>query len=214
MQQVISEVQTSTTPFPYGTEENGFENESVKVHLWTFDEYYQMAELGFFHGKRVELIEGEIIEMSPMKSPHATGIRRVLRILRKIFTAGYSVDSQLPMRFSDITEPQPDVAVIKGEIDDFTNLHPKTAALIVEISDTTLRYDRTKKASLYAKNKIQDYWIVNVKDKRLEIFRRPIKDKTAFYGFSYAEIRIFTEKDSVSPLAAPEAKIKVADLLP
>ena len=80
------------------------------------------------------------------------------------------------MSFSNLTEPQPDVAVIKGGIDDFTHLHPKIAALIVEVSDATLRYDRTKKASLYAKNKIQEYWIVNVKDKRLEVFRRPIKD--------------------------------------
>ena len=217
MQQVTTEVQTTTTPFVYETEDNGFENESVKAHLWTRDEYYQMAELGFFDGKRVELIEGEIIEISPMKSLHATGIRRVLSVLsvlREIFTKGYSVDSQLPMSFSNLTEPQPDVAVIKGGIDDFTHLHPKIAALIVEVSDATLRYDRTKKASLYAKNKIQEYWIVNVKDKRLEVFRRPIKDKTAFYGFSYAEIQIFTEKDMVSPIALPEAKIKVADLLP
>ena len=78
----------------------------------------------------------------------------------------------------------------------------------------TLRYDRTRKASLYAKNKIQDYWIVNVKDKRLEVYRRPIKDKSAFCGFSYAEIQILTEEDSVSPLAAANTKIKIADILP
>lgn len=212
--QSVTEIQTTKMPFSVESKEKGAENEAVKAHRWTRDEYYKMAELGFFHGKRVELIEGEIIEMAPMKSPHATGLRRVLRILREIFTEEYFVDSQLPISFSNRTEPQPDVAVIKGGIDDFTNLHPKTAALIVEISDATLRYDRTKKASLYAKNKIREYWILNVKDKRLEVYRRPIKDKTAFYGFSYAEIQIFTEKDSVSPLAASEAKIKVAELLP
>ena len=214
MQQVNTEVQPSTTPFVYETEDNGFENESVKVHLWTVDEYYQMAELGFFHGKRVELIEGEIIEMSPMKSPHMTGITLASEILRQIFIQDYTIRVQGPMNFSEITEPEPDVAVVKGKIRDFTVAHPKNAELIIEVSDSTLRYDRTKKASLYAKNKIQEYWIVNVKDKRLEVFRRPIKDKTAFYGFGYAEIQIFIEKDTVSPLAKPDAKINVADILP
>ena len=214
MQQVNTEVQTEAAPFVYETEENGFENESVKVHLWTRDEYYKMAELGFFDGKRVELIEGEIIEMSPMKSLHATVIRLVLEVMKNVFAKGYIIDSQLPMSFNKNTEPEPDVAIVKGEIKDFTQAHPKTAELIIEISDATLRYDRMKKASLYAKNKIQDYWILNVKDKRLEVYRRPIKDKTMFYGFGYAERLIFTEKDTAAPLAAPDAKIKVADLLP
>lgn len=212
MQQVNTEVQTDAAPFVYETEDNGFENESVKVHLWTRDEYYKIAELGFFDGKRVELIEGEIIEMSPMKSLHATVIRLVLNIMRDVFAKDYVVDSQLPMSFSKNTEPEPDVAIVKGEIKDFVQAHPKTAELIIEVSDATLRYDRTKKAGLYAKNKIQDYWILDVKNKRLEVYRRPIKDKKS--GFIYTEIQIFTEKDAVSPLAAPEAKIKVADLLP
>jgi Uma2 family endonuclease len=212
MQQANTKAQSSTPPFVYETDENEFENEAVKVRLWTRDEYYKMAELGFFDGKRVELIEGEIIEMSPMKSLHATAIRRVLAILRKFFNEGYIVDSQLPMGFSNFNEPEPDVAVVKGNIEDFTDSHPKTAELIVEVSDATLRYDRTKKAELYAKNKIKEYWILNVKDRSLEVYRRPIRDKKL--GFVYTEIQILTEKDSVSPLSAPDAKIKVADILP
>lgn len=187
---------------------------SIKSFQWTQEKYYQMADLGFFQGKRVELIEGEIIEMSPMNKPHATAIRKLLSILNKVFPNGYLVDSQLPMSFSKISEPEPDIAIIKGEIADFADSHPKTAELIIEVSDTTLYYDRNQKASLYAKNKIQDYWILNLKNKRLEIYRRPIKDKTMYYGFGYAESFIFTENDEVSPLANPDAKIKVADLLP
>ena len=212
MQQINTKVKQGDTPFVFEAEENGFENESVKVHLWTRENYYQMAELGFFHGKRVELIEGEIIEISPMKSLHATVVRRILKTLREIFVEGYIVDSQLPMSFSQITEPEPDVAVVKGEIEDFTDSHPKTAELIVEVSDATLRYDRTKKMSLYAKNKIQEYWILNVKNRSLEVYRRPIRDKKL--GFVYTEIKILTEKDLVALLAAPDAKIKVADILP
>ncbi len=212
MQQVNSKAQATVAPFVYETEENGFENESVKVRLWTRDEYYKMAELGFFHGKRVELIEGEIIEMSPMKSPHMTGISLASEILREVFANDFIIRVQGPLSFSGITEPEPDVAVVKGKIRDFTDAHPKTAELIVEVSDTTLRYDRTKKTGIYAKNKIREYWILNVKNRSLEVYRRPIRDKKL--GFIYTEIQILTEKDSVAPLAKPDAKIKVADILP
>lgn len=193
---------------------NSVQEEVIKPFQWTQENYYKMADLGFFHGKRVELIEGEIIEMSPMNKPHATAIRRLKSVLAKIFAEGYIIDSQLPMSFSKISEPEPDIAVLKGEIDDFANTHPKNAELLIEVSDTTLSYDRNRKASLYAKNKIQDYWILNLKDKRLEVYRRPIKDKTMYYGFGYAERLIFTELDEVSPLAKPDSKIKIADLLP
>ncbi len=212
MQQVNTKTQPAITPFVYETEENGFENESVKVRLWTRDEYYKMAELGFFHGKRVELIEGEIIEMLPMKSPHTTGISLAGEILRGVFADGFVIRVQAPLSFSGITEPEPDVAVVKGKIRDFTDAHPKTAELIVEVSDATLRYDRTKKAALYAKNKIQEYWILNVKNRSLEVYHRSIRDKKL--GFIYTEIQILTEKDAVAPLVAPEAKIKIADILP
>ncbi len=93
--------------------------------------------------------------MSPMKSLHATAIRRVLAVLREVFDNGCVVDSQLPMSFSIINEPEPDIAVVKGNIKDFTDAHPKTAELIVEVSDTTLRYDRTKKPSFMLKAKFK-----------------------------------------------------------
>jgi Uma2 family endonuclease len=211
MQQVNNKIQSSTAPFVYEMEENRFENESVKVRLWTRDEYYQMAELGFFHGKRVELIEGEIIEMSPMKSLHATALSLLIEVLRLSFIKGFIIRSQLPMSFSQTNEPEPDAAVVKGTIRDYTSAHPKTAELIIEVSDSTLRYDRTKKAGLYAKNKIQEYWILNLKNRSLEVYRRPIRDEKL--GFVYTEIKILTEKDSVAPLAKSDAKIKVADIL-
>lgn len=213
MQQTTTET-TTRNPVIFETiVEEKITDEPQRIK-WTQEDYYRMAELGFFQGKKVELIEGEIIEMAPMKSLHMTAMMLASELLREMFAEDYSVRVQGPLSFNETTEPEPDVAVVKGKIRDFTDAHPKTAELIIEVSDATLRYDRTNKASLYAKNKIKDYWIINVKDKRLEVYRRPIKDKTAFYGFSYAEILIFTENDEVSPLAAPDAKIKVADLLP
>ncbi len=214
MQEITTEIQSPINPFVSDVEIKNGDNQGVKVIKWTQDEYYKMAELGFFYGKRVELIEGEIIEMSPMKSPHATAVSLVYEVLREVFDNNHFIRSQQPLSFSKITEPEPDLAVIKGKIRDFSDSHPKTAELLIEVSDATIYYDRGKKSNLYAKNKIQDYWIVNLKDKRLEVFRRPIKDKNAYYGFSYGEKLIFTEQDEVSPLAAREAKIKVADLLP
>lgn len=187
---------------------------SARAFKWTLEYYHKMAELGFFQDKRVELIEGEIIEMSPMNKPHATAIRKILSIMNAVFQKDYLIDSQLPMSFSKLSEPEPDIAVIKGKISDFIESHPQNAELIIEVSDTTLGFDRNRKASLYAKNNIQDYWIINLKDERLEVHRRPIVDNTMSYGFGYAESFIFTKNDEVSPLAEPNAKIKVADLLP
>jgi Uma2 family endonuclease len=212
MQSTISETLSVAPSFIAEIEESEKQMSGVKVHKWTQKEYYQMAELGFFHGKRVELIEGEIIEMSPMNKPHATAIRIILGVLRNIFVQDYIVDSQLPMSFSKTNEPEPDVAVIKGGVRDFSDSHPKTAELIIEVSDSTLRFDRTVKANLYAQNKIHDYWILNLRKRCLEVYRHPKKDKKL--GYIYTESRILTEDDEVSPLIAPEAKIKISDILP
>ena len=211
MQSVILKTTAAVPSFVAGTDEDA-ESNGAKILKWTREEYYQMAELGFFLGKRVELIEGEIIEMSPMNKPHATAIRIVLEVLRSVFVQNYIVDSQLPMSFNKNSEPEPDVAVIKGGVRDFANSHPKTAELIIEVSDTTLRFDRTTKAALYAQNGIQDYCILNLKNRCLEVYRQPKKNKKL--GYIYTECRILTDDDELSPLAAPDAKIKIVDLLP
>jgi Uma2 family endonuclease len=211
VQELTIETQSSELPFLIHAEEGA---ESTRLYLWTREEYYRLAETGFFEGKQVELLEGEIFEMSPMKTQHATAVRLIVELMRKIFADGFIVDSQMPLSFSQKSEPEPDIAVVKGEIRDFIDSHPASAELIIEVSDTTLLYDRKRKGSLYAKNNIQDYWIVNLKDRRLEIHRRPIPDRETFYGFGFAEIQIFREAETVSPLIKPEAEIKVSDLLP
>lgn len=212
MQQTTVKTISSAASIAYADQKNEFENEQVKVHLWTRDEYYKMAELGFFDGKRVELIEGEIIEMTPMKTLHATALALVVELLGSFLSKEFIIRSQLPMTFGKINEPEPDVAVVKGKIRDFAAAHPKTAMLVVEVSDSTLRYDQTKKAALYAKNKIEEYWILNLKNRCLEVYRRPINDKTL--GHIYAEIQIITETESIAPLAAPSALVNIADMLP
>ena len=152
--------------------------------------------------------------MPSMNSPHAVALELTYDVLRGVFAKGFAIRNQSPIDLGEQFELVPDILVIKGTARDFKDAHPKTADLVVEISDTTLSYDRNRKASLYAKFAIQDYWIVNLKKRTLEIYRHPTEDENIFYGFGFAEKLTFTEKDTVSPLAAPEAKIKVADLLP
>lgn len=185
-----------------------------KPHLWSVEEYHRMTEMGFFDGQRVELIEGEVIEMSAMGRPHVIALRRTADLLEVVFADGWFVQTQAPLHFGKRSEPEPDIAVIKGQMDDYPTEHPTTADLIVEVSDKTLYYDRKRKASLYAKAGIADYWILNLKKHQLEVFRRPIPDAEARHGFSYAEKHIFGEGESVAPLVKPEAAIAIAKMLP
>lgn len=185
-----------------------------QVHLWTRAEYYEIAKTRLFEGKRVELIEGQIFEMSPMGSLHATAVALVAKTLERVFEQAHFIRWQMPLTVGELSEPEPDIAVIAGDIRDYKDTHPTTAVLIVEIAETSLEYDRTHKASLYAKAGITDYWIVNVIDRQVEIYRGPVSDSGFPYGFSYAELKISTELDSITPLAKPGTTIPVTDLLP
>jgi Uma2 family endonuclease len=174
---------------------------------WTKEQYHKMGEMGLFEGRRVELIEGEIIEMAPMLSPHWVTVGLTADEMRRIFHSGYIVSEQRPISLPDESEPEPDVAVIRGRIRDFKNALPSGAALVVEVSDTTLAYDRGRKAALYARAGIQEYWIVNVSRRELEVRRRPTQE-------GYSETRVLKESETVSTLEMSDAVIKIADLLP
>ncbi len=185
-----------------------------QVHLWTHDEYLKMAEIGLFEGRRVELIEGQVIEMTPMGSEHITCITLADDALRKVFNTGYFIRIQGPLDVGELSEPEPDLAVIAGHVRDYRKAHPTTAALIIEVADTTLAYDRRVKTSLYAKVGIREYWIINLNDRQLEVYRTPVRDAAQRFGFGYADKQIVKANGTVTPLAAPQAVIAVADLLP
>ena len=186
-----------------------------RTYLWTRDEYDQMVSIGLFDEKRVELIEGRVIEMSPMGSLHAVVAVATSDTLRRAFGQGYHVRVQMPFNASHISEPEPDVAVVVGKAFDYQTRHPEKAALLVEVSDSTLIYDRKNKASLYAKTGIREYWIINLVDYQVEIYRRPVADSSQVYGFAYADVTILTAREDVlTPLAMPQAKIKVGELVP
>lgn len=174
-----------------------------------------MADLGFFQDQRVELIEGEIIQMPPQKDLHAAAMSLTSKAISRAFGQEYWVRSQLPLRLDADSEPEPDVAVVKGNERDYIGTgHPREALLVVEISDTTLRYDRGEKAALYASHGIADYWIVNLQQGNMEIYRDPLPDPLHRFGWRYGNTIVFTKADSIAPLAMPEASIRAADCLP
>jgi Uma2 family endonuclease len=177
---------------------------------WTREQYYRLGELGFFRNRRVQLLRGEIIEMSPQGWRHFTAITVAARALETAFGPGFFVRQQGPLALGS-EEPEPDVAVVPGTPHDYT-AHPTTALLIVEVSDTTLDYDVTTKAELYATAGIADYWVLDVDGRRLLVFRdpAPIPDGGAAYRTHLA----LGPADSVAPLAAPASTVRVADLLP
>jgi Uma2 family endonuclease len=172
-----------------------------------------MADLGWFLEKRVELIDGEIIEMPVAKGPHVISLHLTTKVLETAFGAGYFVRSQSALNLGPDSEPEPDLAVVVGQPRDYPE-HPTSALLVVEISDTTLSYDRNRKTSLYARSKLADYWIVNLVDRQLEVHRTPVADSSQPHGFRYASVTVLGPGDSVAPLAVPTARVAVADLLP
>ena len=165
--------------------------------------------------ERLELIEGEVIEkVSPQESPHATSTNLSGKAAERAFREECHIRTQLPLVFGPHNKPEPDVAVVVGSIRDYSLAHPTTAVLVIEISDSTLRYDRTTKAGIYARAGIEDYWILNVADRVLEVHRQPAAMTDMPLGHGYPSITRSTETETVSPLAAPDSHIPVADLLP
>ena len=177
-------------------------------------EYYRMAEMGFFNGQRVELIDGEVILMSPQEAGHATAVGLTADVLQAVFSEGFTVRVQQPLDLGEVHEPEPDVAVVQGQRRDYATSHPKTAILIVEVALTSVDYDRNVKSSLYAKAGIPEYWLLNLRERRLEVFREPVPMPEQIFGFGYKSMQIYLPEETVSPLAKPDAQIKVADLLP
>ena len=186
--------------------------EEPRARRFTRDEYYRMADIGLFEDRRVELIDGEIIEMPAQRNDHAVAIELGSDALRRVFGAGYRVRVQLPFHARDGSAPEPDFAVIQGSPRDSKD-HPQNALLIVEVADTTLIYDRVRKSPLYAMSGVQEYWIVNLVEGLLEVRRNPQLHPVSG-GWKYSPPLTLLRSDFVSPLAAPDARIPVGDLLP
>src|ERR1041385_2338487 len=129
-------------------------------------EYDRLFELGVFDDERVELLRGVLVKMSPQRAPRASTVQKLIQLLMGWSQGKWSIRGQLPLALSDDTEPEPDVAVVS--VGDYETEHPRTASLIIEVSDTTLKKDRAK-AAMYANAGIGEYWIVNLTARTVEV---------------------------------------------
>jgi Uma2 family endonuclease len=181
---------------------------TIDTRRWTREEYERLVEQGFFHPEdRLELVEGIIYEMTPQSSFHSTGIRFAESALRPVFVAGFDIRAQMPLALGFDSEPEPDIAVVLGTARDYLHSHPTSAVLIVEIADSSLLHDRKRKSRLYARAEIPEYWIMNVMDWCLEVYREP-------KGGVYRSHTVLRAGDTISPVLRSDATILIADLLP
>jgi len=162
----------------------------------------------------IELLDGLLVVKERQTPRHAATASAVEHTLRSVFIRGYHTRMRSPIALDDMSEPEPDVSVVRGRIRDYVNEHPAKAALIVEVADASLAKDRLVKAPLYARAGVADYWIVNLVNQVLEVYRRPVKVSSHRLGWKYGSVRLLRRGATVTPLAAPRAKIRVADLLP
>jgi len=180
---------------------------------WSALEYRRLDDLGFFQDRKVELVNGDLYELTT-NPPHDTSVGLTGKALGAAFGGGYVIRKEKTLDLGRRSQPRPDVAVVEGQPRDYSAKHPTTAALLVEVADTSLRHDRVVKAHRYATAGIADYWIVNLAERQLEIHRKPEPDPDRPGRFHYAEVTIVPADGHAAPLAKPQARIGVADSLP
>jgi len=179
---------------------------------WTREEYYRMAETGILGpGDHVELIEGEIVnKVSPQNTPHAQAIRLLTKALITSFGPEFDFGIQLPMSIEGDSDPEPDAVVTRFGGRRFLDQHPTPAdvVLAVEIADSSLGFDRGRKARLYSRAGVQDYWIVNLVDRQIEVMTNPIDEH------GYRTTIVYRAGETIQPPVLGARPIAVDDLLP
>lgn len=185
------------------------------LRRWSRHEYEQLIEHGVVdEDEPVELLDGLLLVKEPQHSRHRTAVILVAKALERAFGDGWFVQTQSPIILDDRSEPEPDVCVVRGAPRDYAARHPTSPALIVEVAESGLRLARGRKAIVYARAGIADYWIVNLVDDVLEVFREPARPGPARRRWGYAAARTIDRGDAITPRAAPDASIPVSDLLP
>lgn len=186
----------------------------LTLRRWKRTEYERLADLGVFRGEPIELISGHLVVAEPQYPYHASAISAADYAFRAVLPPGWIVRIQLPVSLDDESEPEPDLVVVPGRPADYRDAHPARPALVVEVAEASLDFDREHKGSLYARAGIQDYWIVNLVERVLEVYRDPSPDPSALYGWAYRSVTTLTPPAVVAPLAFTTSRVAVADLLP
>lgn len=179
-----------------------------KRHRITADEYHRMGEAGILsEDDRVELIEGDLIDMSPIGHQHAGIVNRLNRLFVMAVDDRAVISIQNPVRLNDQSEPQPDLVLLKPRSDDYMSATPTAAdlLLVVEVADTSIAYDRSVKMPLYARHGIPEAWLIGSEKKAVEVFRDPSPD-------GYRHVRCFGRGEVIRPLLCPEIELDLSDL--
>src|SRR5258705_3848830 len=160
---------------------------SVRTKRWTRVEYERLVDLGAFRpGERLELVGAALLVREPQGGPHFTAVGLIEDVLREVFGADWTIRAQGPIALDDDSEPEPDIAVVPGSRRDHRYAHRSHPVLIVEVADSSLDFARGEKASLYARAWIADYWILNLQERLLEVYREPTPAPQARYGHRYS----------------------------
>jgi Uma2 family endonuclease len=178
-------------------------------HRFSVNEYYRMAETGVLPlDARVELLNGQIIDMSPIGPFHGGLVGRLIRLFSKLSRDRWLVWPQNPLHLDDHSEPEPDVMLLKPAEDDYTSRHPQPddVILLIEVSDSTLDYDREEKLPAYGRAGVAEVWIVNLNEQAVEVYREP-----NFTG--YGSKTVLRAGNQAVPLLFPDATIDVGELL-
>ena len=181
----------------------------IERHHFTVSEYYRMSEAGIFtEDDQVELIEGEIIEMSPIGSRHAACVKRLLALLSGLKGEEVIISVQDPVWLDDHTEPQPDLALLKARDDFYASRHPipSDVLLVVEIAETSLSYDREIKIPLYAKAGLAETWLIDLQCESVTLYTRPVEG-------IYRESYLFTRGESITSHTVPALSLTVDAIL-
>jgi Uma2 family endonuclease len=183
--------------------------ETTNKKLFTVDEYHRMAEVGILpEASRFELVRGEIIEMTIPGSPHSGRVNRLTYLFVSRFGQSVIVSGQNPVTLNVQSEPMPDLALLRPRHDFYTSAHPSAedVLLVVEISDTTVRYDSTVKAALYAEAGIPEYWLLDITRDVLVVRTDPAAGK-------YRNVQILRRGEAVSPQKLPAASFSIDEIL-
>lgn len=197
----------------------------LSQHRLSVDDYHRMGRAGIFdHDERLELIEGRLIDMAPIGSDHAGKVIQLNAVLNRAFARLALVSPQNPIRLSEHSEPQPDFAVLRPRADFYRTAHPQPpdVLLVIEVADTSVRYDREVKIPLYARHGIPEVWLLDLHNTRLEIYRRPRRTMISSSSSGhhrpscpgtegYGEVLYPANDDSIAPVLLPDAVLSIAD---
>lgn len=183
---------------------------ALDIRLINVAEYHCMAEAGVFHPEeRVELIAGQLVKMAAKGTAHTVTLRRINRLFTRFsLQIEVMVQIQDPIVLNDYSEPEPDLALLRVDPREYIDAHPTAADtyLVIEVADSSLKYDSETKGKLYAQSNIADYWVLDVVKRKLYVFRQPTNQ-------GYQSEVILTEDASVSPLQFPDLTISIQEML-